>query len=83
MQVFPARTDPYPFVCELKEKTVDTMNGLFAFLGLPAYSVSYPDEDNRFDYPPMDPMLRNELKAYFKPYNQKLENLLGRKFNWD
>lgn len=68
---------------DLKEKPIETMNGLFAFLGLPDHPVGYPDLDNRFDYPRMDPHLREELSAYFRPYNQELENLLGRKFHWD
>lgn len=68
---------------DLKEQPVATMNSLFAFLGLPAYPVSYPDADNRFDYPRMNPQLREVLRAYFKPFNQQLEILLDRKFDWD
>ena len=31
----------------------------------------------------MDPKTRKELADYFKPHNQRLFELLGRKFDWD
>lgn len=63
------------------------MNEVFEFVGLPNFDLdSYFHHHNsadKTDYPPLNPETREYLVNYFKPYNQELENLLGRKFNWE
>ncbi|MHC4757796.1 MAG: sulfotransferase domain-containing protein [Planctomycetota bacterium] len=36
-----------------------------------------------FEYPPMSQTTRNRLVEYFRPHNERLEQLLERKLNWD
>ena len=31
----------------------------------------------------MDPDLRKKLGEYFRPHNERLYELIGRKFDWD
>lgn len=52
------------------------------FLNLPLQEVSYK-KINVGNYTKMDPKIRNELKDYFKPLNQKLYSLVKRDFEWD
>ena len=53
------------------------------FLELPEYDNFDFQLGKRHKYPPMDPILRKELTDYFLPYNQQLEALLNRSFDWD
>jgi hypothetical protein len=66
---------------DLRNKTDEVMQNLFAFLNLPSFTPeAYKSSSHK--YPPLDPEVRKELAAYFQPYNEELEALLGRKFNW-
>jgi hypothetical protein len=67
----------------LRADPQNTMNEVFAFLGLDSFTVSTENGEKNSDYPPMDPEMRKTLLEYFKPYNANLEELLGQKFNWD
>lgn len=57
---------------------------LHAFLGLPA-----PDgaprlpHEHRASYPALRPETRERLRAYFRPHNERLFALLGRRLDWD
>lgn len=67
---------------DLRTQPDVVMNDLFAFLGVPGQTL--PKYKNRsHKYEPMAPHIRQQLVEYFKPYNKRLEELLGRKFNWD
>lgn len=67
---------------DLRTKPDVVMSDLFAFLGVAGQTL--PKYKNRsHKYEPMDPQMRQQLVDYFKPYNKKLEDLLGRKFDWD
>jgi hypothetical protein len=58
------------------------MEETFSFLGLePIWSLQPYVNDH--PYPPMNPETRKELVEYFRGPNQQLEELLGKKFNWD
>lgn len=37
----------------------------------------------KHEYPPMSPETRGELMSFFRPYNKKLYEYLGRNFGWD
>ena len=58
------------------------MEEVFAFLGLPPRESSHYPKCNVGAYPPMSDEIRSTLDSYFRPHNQKLEEYLGRKFNW-
>lgn len=86
LQVFPREQ-----ILILQSEELWKDNGLYArvlaFLGLPAADVTYV---NRYygkgkQAPPevgLDPVLRQELEAYFAPHNQRLAARLGCSFDW-
>lgn len=61
----------------------NTMQQVFEFLELPDYQLTEYRKYNKGSYSPTEESLRQELSAFFKPHNQKLEKYLGRSFNWD
>lgn len=56
---------------------------IFSFLELPHWELKEYKNFNEGGYSKLDPTLRNRLIDLFKPHNQRLYDLLGRKFNWD
>lgn len=68
---------------DLRKDPRQVMSEVYAFLGLPDYINNAWDNNRKSEYPPMGAGLRLKLKEHFKPYNQQLEELLERKFNWD
>ncbi len=68
---------------DLYQKTSVIMTEIYQFLGLPIHHSNEYLIWNYGTYVPIDdPDLRETLAAYFQPYNQKLEEFLGRKFDW-
>lgn len=59
-----------------------TMNQVFNFLGMPDYEVTNSLKNRELSTKKIEPKLRRELVKYFRPHNQRLEELLGKKFNW-
>lgn len=54
------------------------------FLGLPAYELQeYRKYDHGGYRVKMDSATRQRLVAYFRPYNQRLYEFLGKRFDWD
>jgi len=84
MEVFPKEQ----FLIIQSEEFLENKSKIFeqvlTFLGLPKWE---PDEyvlhKKRKYKELMDPKTRKELADYFKPHNQRLFELLGRKFDWD
>jgi tetratricopeptide (TPR) repeat protein len=57
---------------------------VFDFLELPkCNNIDSFLHTNKGDYNVLDSSLRTKLKNYFQPHNQKLENLLDMKFDWE
>ena len=59
------------------------MKRVFSFLDLPCLSEKQDYPIDKHDNPPMDPLLREKLADFFRPYNQQLEEFLNMKFNWE
>lgn len=60
-----------------------TLSEVFEFLGVPDYPLpEYPNYNPGY-YNPISDDLRQTLAEFFRPHNQKLEEYLGMKFNWD
>ena len=84
MEVFPKEQ----FLIIQSEEFLENKSKIFeqvlTFLGLPKWE---PDEyvlhKKRKYKELMDPKTRKELADYFKPHNQRLFELLERKFDWD
>lgn len=68
---------------DLFTESVSTMKQVYDFLGLPNHSLARHSNQNSNTYPPISPDLRQQMAEFFQPYNQELEEYLGRKFNWD
>ncbi len=60
------------------------LNKAFDFLNLPSHKLDKYDKLNAGDYleTEISEATRLQLKAYFQPYNQKLEEYLGTNFDW-
>ena len=67
---------------DFNENPSKIFHQVLEFLNLPSQDVSYK-KVNVGNYNQMDPVIRNELKDYFKPINEKLYNLINRDFSWD
>ena len=69
---------------DLAQDPAGVMKQVFNFLGLPEdRNISYTPR-NVGNYPKdIDPDLLSRLQDFYRPYNQQLEEFLGRKFNWD
>ena len=59
-----------------------TVKQVLDFLDLPEYQLPEYRNANPGSYQPVADSVRDWLQDYFKPYNQQLEEYLGRKFNW-
>ena len=53
------------------------------FLDLPQYELLEYQNYNPGNYSQIDPLMRRSLSNYFQVHNQRLEEYLGRKFNWE
>jgi catechol 2,3-dioxygenase-like lactoylglutathione lyase family enzyme len=51
-------------------------------VGLPSFELQAPERRNTGSYDPMDEATREELAAFFEPYNEQLFDLLGRELDW-
>ena len=68
---------------ELAQYPEQTMKQAFDFLDLPdCNSIEYHPR-NVGAYPQIDADLLSRLSKFFRPHNQRLEEFLDRKFNWD
>jgi len=82
MEVFPREQFLILKGEDLYEKPAATMKQVFDFLGLPDYQLSEYKRFNPGYYKPIDDSTRQLLSDYFRPYNQRLEEFLGMKFDW-
>lgn len=80
----------FPRDCFLILKSEDFFNDpvpiyleVLDFLGLKEYTPSKLKRWNEGKYSQMSADTRSHLIQYFKPYNERLYNLLGRDFDWD
>jgi tetratricopeptide (TPR) repeat protein len=67
---------------DLYEKPNQIVKQVFDFLELSNYQLPEYPKVNVGSYSPISEELRKILAEYFQPYNQKLEEDLGIKFNW-
>ena len=68
---------------DLAKDTDKTLSTIFHFLGLPDYKIKDLTKKNEVKYPPMREETRKMLVNYFRPYNEKLYSLIGKRFDWD
>jgi hypothetical protein len=68
---------------KLFENPKDVLNETFRFLEIPNYDIKQYKRFNPGSYKNMDSKIREDLIAYFKPYNERLFDVLGEKFFWN
>lgn len=68
---------------DLSKDTQSIMSQVFEFLGIPDFQIPQYTRKNVKHYPPLRQDLYDRLSNFFKPHNQRLEEFLGRKFDWD
>jgi len=59
-----------------------TVSDVFKFLEVSDYKISDFSRKNVGSYEKIDPEERKVLSDYYRPFNEKLEELLNMKFNW-
>ncbi len=65
-------------------QTTDAMKQISAFLEVPYWETTELKVRNAGgSYPEMDPHTRQQLVEYFKPYNTRLYQLLGKNYGWE
>lgn len=68
---------------ELQENRQKVANKIFNFLNLSDHNITNVKNSNTGKYVNMRSETRHMLVEYFKPHNEHLYNLLGRRFDWD
>jgi hypothetical protein len=66
-----------------KDRLQRTMDEVFAFLDMPPDQIVDNEVKNSRSYVPMDSAVRDRLKDFYRPYNERLFTLLGRVLPWD
>ena len=59
-----------------------TVKQVLEFIDLPEYQLPEYQNANPGSYQAINDSMRHWLRDYFRPYNQQLEEYLGRKFDW-
>lgn len=68
---------------DLFQEPEKTLNEVYSFLGLSAHSLpQYEKLNPGKKYSPISEFCQYQLAAFFKPYNQELEDYLGMKLDW-
>lgn len=63
---------------------LDAMKEIYHFLGISYYEPRDLRIRNKREYPePMDPETRKALQAYFREPNERLFQMIGKRFNWN
>ena len=68
---------------ELQNNTENTLSEIFEFLDIPIQKIQDTTRQNKIKYSKMNDSTRELLTDFFKPHNEKLFGLLGKKFNWN
>lgn len=68
---------------EFAHNTNKTLEEIFKFLELPSVEIKDLTKQNKREYPKMKEITRDKLIDYFKPHNEELFRMLGRRFEWD
>jgi len=68
---------------DLMNDTQQTMNKIFNFLGIDSIPITVTMYNKRKYEKKISSKTREKLLQHFQPYNQELEKLLKRNFNWN
>lgn len=86
-KIFPKTQFKHFSTEDLDEDYNEIMNSLFLFFNLKEIKLKKEERKNigigKGPYPPMKEKTRDLLIDYFKPHNEKLYSMIGKKFDWD
>ena len=68
---------------DLSNKTSKVLQDIFNFLMLPEYEIQDISRHRVSSYSQMNSNVRKTLLEFFRPYNKRLYEFLGRDFGWD
>ncbi|MGB3404819.1 MAG: tetratricopeptide repeat protein [Microcoleaceae cyanobacterium] len=69
---------------DLSQSPATVMSQVFQFLDVPEYdSIQFPQKNKGTYSSKINPDLLARLQDFYRPHNQRLEEFLGRKFDWD
>ena len=69
---------------DLAQKPDQVLRKVFEFLNLPYFKIKDFTKQNKREYPPMKDETRKLLIEFYKPHNEKLYKILGRKIDiWE
>ena len=68
---------------DLAQKTDQILTKIFEFLDLPYFKIKDLTKQNKREYPPMKAETRKLLIEFYRPYNEKLYNLINQHFDWE
>ena len=73
---------------EYYKNPIQEYNRILSFLGLPSHEPKITGKrgispPGLYKDPEISQATKDSLKKYFEPYNKKLFNLIGEKFDWD
>jgi tetratricopeptide (TPR) repeat protein len=83
MAIFPPEQFMILHSQDLADNPEATMQQVFSFLRLPNFHSCRYTQLNVGEYPPISPDLFQTLSQFYQPYNQQLEEYLGRQFGWN
>tara|TARA_Y100000590_G_scaffold466289_1_gene641137 strand:- start:3582 stop:4517 length:936 start_codon:yes stop_codon:yes gene_type:complete len=83
MKYFPKENFYITSYEEFFKNPKENFNDLFNFLGISNFNFENYVRYNRIDYSSMKDETRENLKEFYKPYNEKLYKLIGKNFNWN
>jgi hypothetical protein len=83
MQIFPREQFLILRSEDLYTHPQETMQQVFQFLEISPDKLSNYQRYTAGSYSQVPQEIREQLSAFFKPHNQRLEAFLNRKFNWD
>jgi tetratricopeptide (TPR) repeat protein len=67
---------------KFKQMPEKTMEDVYKFLEISSHKLENYPKYNSGSYPSTETKIRSSLSSFFAPYNQNLETLLNRKFDW-
>ena len=68
---------------DLAQNPDQVLTKVFEFLDLPYFKIKDLTKQNKREYPPMKAETRKLLIEFYRPYNEKLYNLINQHFDWD
>lgn len=60
----------------------NTLSHLHAFLSLPPYPLEDLSVKNKRVYEPLDKTVGDELKEFYRPFNERLSRVLAKELPW-